>query len=50
MRAAATLRAQDPRAREAIGLDVHQALAAYRRGEHYELPMSAVIAAGIKPR
>ena len=49
VRAAAILRAQSPQAREAIREAVRQAISAYRRGDGYEVPMPAVIAAAVKP-
>jgi ubiquinone/menaquinone biosynthesis C-methylase UbiE len=50
VRVAATLRAQSPRAREAIREAVREAIFAYRRGDEYEVPMPAIIAAAVKPR
>lgn len=49
VRAAATLRAQSPQAREAIREAVRHAVSAYRRGNEYEVPMPAVVAAAVKP-
>jgi ubiquinone/menaquinone biosynthesis C-methylase UbiE len=49
VRAAATLRAQTPQAREAIREAVRQTISAYRNGNAYEVPMPAVVAAAIKP-
>jgi SAM-dependent methyltransferase len=49
VRAAATLRAQSPQARKAIREAVRQAVSAYRRGNEYEVPMPAVVAAAVKP-
>jgi ubiquinone/menaquinone biosynthesis C-methylase UbiE len=49
VRAAATLRAQSIAARESIRQAVHRTLAAYRRGDEYEIPMPAVVAAAAKP-
>lgn len=49
VRAAATLRAQSPQAREAIREAVRQAVSVYRSGGRYEVPMPAVVAAAIKP-
>jgi SAM-dependent methyltransferase len=49
VRAAATLRAQSPQAREAIREAVRQAISVYRNGDRYEVPMPAVVAAAIKP-
>jgi SAM-dependent methyltransferase len=48
VRAAATLRAQSPQARAAIREAVRQAVSAYRRGNEYEVPMPAVVAAAVK--
>ena len=50
VRVAATLRAQSPGAREAIREAVREAIFAYRRGDEYEVPMPAIIAAAVKPR
>jgi D-aminopeptidase len=50
VRAAATLRAQSAQAREAIREAVREAISAHRRGDEYEVPMPAVVAAGVKPR
>jgi hypothetical protein len=50
VRAAATLRAQSFRAREAIREAVREAISAYRRADEYEVPMPAVVAAAVKPR
>lgn len=49
VRAAATLRAQSPQAREAIREAVRQTISAYRSDNGYEVPMPAVIAAAMKP-
>jgi len=49
VRAAATLRAQSPSAREAIRQALRHVIAAYRTGDRYEIPMPAVIAAAAKP-
>lgn len=49
VRAAATLRAQSAQAREAIRAAVGQTISAFRHGEVYEVPMSAVLAAAVKP-
>ncbi len=49
VRASATLRAQTPEAREAIKAAVCQAISRFRRGDQYEVPMPAVLAAAIKP-
>lgn len=49
VRAAATIRAQSPAAREAIKAAMRDTVAAYRRGEWYEVPMPAALATAIKP-
>lgn len=49
VRAAATLRAQSSQAREAIREAVREVISAYRRGDQYEVPMPAVVAAAVKP-
>jgi ubiquinone/menaquinone biosynthesis C-methylase UbiE len=49
VRAAATLRAQSAAAREAIKAAVCKTISSFRRGDQYEVPMPAVLAAGIKP-
>ena len=49
VRAAATLRGQSPAAREAIKAAVCKIISDFRRGDQYEVPMSAVLAAAIKP-
>lgn len=49
VRAAATLRAQTPVARQAIRTALHDAVAAFRHGDGLELPMPALVATGIKP-
>jgi len=49
VRAAATLRGQSPAAREAIKAAVSQVISGFRRGDQYEVPMPAVLAAAIKP-
>jgi ubiquinone/menaquinone biosynthesis C-methylase UbiE len=49
VRAAATLRGQHPAARAAIRAAVCQMIRGFRRGHRYEVPMPAVLAAGIKP-
>ncbi len=48
VRAAATLRAQTPQAREAIRAAVRRVFSACRVAEGYEVPMPAVIAAAVK--
>lgn len=49
VRASATLRAQSPSAREAIRKAVRGTVGAYQRGDHFEVPMPAVIASAVKP-
>ena len=49
VRAAATLRAQRPSAREAIRTAVRETVATYKRGDHFEVPMPAVLATAVKP-
>jgi hypothetical protein len=49
VRVAATLRGQSPAAREAIKAAVCQVIRSFRRGDQYEVPMPAVLAAAIKP-
>jgi ubiquinone/menaquinone biosynthesis C-methylase UbiE len=49
VRAAATLRGQSPTAREAIKAAVCKVISGFRRGDQYEVPMPAVLAAAIKP-
>lgn len=49
VRAAATLRAQTPAARDAIRTALWEAVSAYRAGDVHAVPMPAVIAAGVKP-
>ncbi|SFN01207.1 class I SAM-dependent methyltransferase [Variovorax sp. OV329] len=48
-RAAATLRAQAPAAREAIRAALREAVSRFRVGDHYEVPMPASLAAAVKP-
>ena len=48
-RAAATLRAQTPQARQAIRAALRETVATYRVGDHYEVPMPAVLAVGLRP-
>src|ERR1051326_8457542 len=47
VRAAATLRGQSPAAREAIRASMRDAMAAYRRGDVYEVPVPAVLATAV---
>lgn len=49
VRAAATLRAQSPAARQAIRAAMRDAVVAYRRGDLYEVPVPAVLATAVKP-
>lgn len=49
VRAAATLRAQSPRAREAIKAALRAAITAYKHGEYFEVPTPAVLATAVKP-
>ena len=49
VRAAATIRAQTPAAREAIKAAVRDTVAAYRSGASYEVPMPAALASAVKP-
>ena len=49
VRAAATLRAQRPGAREAIKAALRNTVTAYKRGEYFEVPTPAVLAAAVKP-
>jgi len=49
VRAAATIRAQSPPAREAIRAVIRNAGAGYRRGDSYEAPMPATLATAVKP-
>lgn len=49
VRAAATLRAQSPGAREAIKTALRETVMAYKRGECFEVPNPAVLAAAVKP-
>lgn len=49
VRAAATLRAQSAEAKQAIRAALAETVSKYRRGDHFELQMPAVLAAAIKP-
>lgn len=49
VRAAATLRAQSAQAREAIRAALRETVAAYRRGDAFELPAPAMLATAVKP-
>lgn len=48
-RAAATLRAQTPEARRAVRAALRETVAKYKVGDHYEVPMPAVLAVALKP-
>jgi ubiquinone/menaquinone biosynthesis C-methylase UbiE len=48
VRAAATLRAQNPAAREAIKAALRDTVAACKRGDYFEVPMPAVLATAVK--
>ena len=50
VRAAATIRSQRSEAIQAIRAAMCQTVLAYRNGEHFEVPMPAVVASAIKPR
>ena len=49
VRAAATIRAQTPGAREAIRAAMRAAVSAYKRGAYCEIPSPAVLATAVKP-
>lgn len=49
VRAAATLRAQNSRARAAIRATMREAITTYKRDEYFEVPMPAALAAAVKP-
>jgi len=49
VRAAATLRAQSPGAREAIKTALRETVMAYKRGDCFEVPNPAVLATAVKP-
>ena len=49
VRAAATLRAQTPEAKEAIRAALRGVVTGYKRGDYYEVPMPAALATAIKP-
>jgi SAM-dependent methyltransferase len=49
VRAAATLRAQSPSVRQAIKADLRETVAAYKRGDSFEVPMPALLATAVKP-
>jgi len=48
VRAAALLRAQQPAAREEIRRLLREVVTTYRTGDHYELPMPALLATAVK--
>jgi len=50
VRVAAMLRAQTPRATKAIRQGVRETISENRRGDEYEVPMPAVVAAAVKPQ
>ena len=49
VRAAATVRAQSPQARDAIRAALRDRVTAYARGQHFEVPMPAIVATAVKP-
>jgi SAM-dependent methyltransferase len=49
VRAAATIRAQTPAAKEAIRAAMRDTVVTYRRGDSYEVPMPATLATAVKP-
>lgn len=49
VRAAATLRAQSPQARQAIRAALRETVSRYPCGDQFEVPMPAVIATAVKP-
>jgi ubiquinone/menaquinone biosynthesis C-methylase UbiE len=49
VRAAATLRAQSSAAREAIKTALRDTVAAYKRGDDFEVPLPAILATAAKP-
>ena len=49
VRAAATIRAQNPAAREAIRASMRDTVATYRRGDWHDVPMPAALASAVKP-
>ena len=50
VRASATLRAQTPKAREAILTTIKETIASYKKGERCEVPAPAVVASAMKPK
>lgn len=48
VRAAATIRSQSPGAKAAIRAALRETVMTYKRGDHFEVPMPAVIAAAVK--
>jgi ubiquinone/menaquinone biosynthesis C-methylase UbiE len=48
VRAAATIRSQTPSARDAIRAALRETVTAYKQGDHFEVPMPAVIATAVK--
>jgi ubiquinone/menaquinone biosynthesis C-methylase UbiE len=49
VRASATLRGQSPQASATIRAAVGSTISAYQRGDHYDVPMPAIVASGTKP-
>jgi ubiquinone/menaquinone biosynthesis C-methylase UbiE len=49
VRAAATIRAQTPAAKESIKAAMRDTVSAYKRGDLYEVPMPAALATAVKP-
>jgi len=49
VRAAATLRAQSPEARAAIRRAMREVVSTYAVGDHFEVPMPAIVASAVKP-
>lgn len=49
VRAAATLRAQSPQAKEAVRTALVETVSQYKLGDQFEMPMPAVLASAVKP-
>jgi len=49
VRAAATLRAQSPGAREAVKAALRETVMAYKHGDYFDVPNPAVLATAVKP-
>jgi hypothetical protein len=49
VRAAATIRVQSPKAREAIRAALRESVMAYKRADSFEVPAPAVVASAVKP-